>query len=502
MEPNKNELLKYLRMIDRRKGLFILVALLVTSVFIVGSYFIPKKYRADSTVFIEKSVINNLVKGLAITPDMGDRIRVLKYALLSRELVGRVLDDIEQGPSFATANQKQDFISALQRRTELSIKGNGDLFIVSLVDKDPVFARDYLNTLVRTYVQENLSAKREESYGANRFLDEQLVLFKNKLDKAEDAIIQFRRSQNVYLGNDESSKVAAIRGYLDQIDQIDLDITTMSAKMRLLENQLRNVDPKVALFSGKRRQDAIAFLEDKLGKLLLTYTESYPEVVRIKVELEALRSRQEQGGDDAAPVEMQGINPVYQETLQGKMSLEAEISSLNAKKNKLRQMVEVREKDLREVPEHRKELDRLVQERQSARKIYEELLLRLGQAEVSKQMEIGDKATTFRIVDPAILPRVPVSPNMIRMILLAIAVGLGSGAGLIVLLEQQDSSVKNVDDLKFFGVQVLARIPSIVDEQEVLRGKIRNRWVYATAACYGTAVLGLLLFESLYRLRG
>jgi polysaccharide chain length determinant protein (PEP-CTERM system associated) len=272
--------------------------------------------------------------------------------------------------------------------------------------------------------------------------------------------------------------------------------------MRLLENQLRSLDPKVALFSGKRRQDAIAFLEEKLGRLLLTYTESYPEVVRAKVELEALRSRQEQGGDDSAPVEMEGINPVYQETLQGKMSLEAEISSLNAKKNKLGQMVESREKELREVPEHRKELDRLIQERQSARKIYEELLLRLGQAEVSKQMEIGDKATTFRIVDPAILPRVPVSPNMIRMILLAIAVGLGSGAGLIVLLEQQDSSVKNVDDLKAFGVQVLARIPSIVDEQEVLRGKIRNRWVYATAACYGTAVLGLLLFESLYRLRG
>lgn len=502
MDQNKNELLKILQMIYRRRGLFVLVALLVTSVVIAGSYRIPRKYRADSTVFIEKNVINSLVKGLAVTPDMADRIRVLKYALLSRELVNRVLDEVDSAPPLASDSQKQDYITALQRRIELSVKGKGDLFIISLVDPNPVFARDYVNTLVRTYVEENLSAKREETYGANRFLDEQIALFKGKLDRAEDAIIQFRRSQNVFLGNDEQTKVADIKGYLSQIDQIDLDITTLTAKKRLLENQLQKIDPEIALFSGKRRQDTIAHLEEKLGRLLLTYTESYPEVVRIKAEIEALRSLEEQAAEEAAPVEMQGVNPVYQETLQEKLALEAEISSLNAKKSKLQQMVQAREKDLREVPEQRKELDRLIQERDSARKIYEELLLRLGQSEVSKQMEIGDKTTTFRIVDPAILPRVPVSPNMIKMILLAIAAGIGSGVGLVMLLEKHDASIKEVGELETFGVRVLAQIPSIVEEETLFQRRKRDRWLYAVTAGYGLLVLALLAFESLHRLNG
>ncbi len=497
----KNELLKILLMIFRRKGLFCLVALLISAGVIAYSYTLPRMYQADSTVFIEENVINSLVKGLAVSPDMGDRIRVLKYALLSRELVSRVLDKVDSAPPLLNEAQRQEFISGLQQRARLTVRGQGDLFILSLIDPNPVFARDFINTLVRTYVEENLSAKREETYGASRFLDEQIALFKIKLDQAEDAIIQFRRSQNVYLGNDEQSKVADIKTYTRQLDQLELEITTLNAKKQLLERQLRTIEPKIALFSEKRRQDSIAVLEERLNRLLLTYTENYPEVVRLKGEIESLRAFQDQNVEEA-PMEMQGVNPVYQETLQAKLSLEAEISSLNAKMNKLRQMIETLEGGLREVPEQRKELDRLIQERDSARKIYEELLLRLGQSEVSKQMEIADKATTFRIVDPAILARVPVSPNMLKMILLALVAGIGGGGGLVVLLEKQNRTVKTVDDLKVYGVRVLAQIPSILDPKAVQRRTRMDRLVYALAGSYGLVVLALLAYESFHRLKG
>ncbi len=503
METNNNELLKMLRLVQYRKGLFVAVALLITSVVIGYSFSIPKKFRADSTVFIEKNVITNLVKGLAVSPEMGDRIRVLKYALLSREIVSRVLDDVDAERVYGGDAEKQDLISELQRRTRIQIKSNGGLFIVSLIDQDPQFAKDYINTLIRTYVEENIFAKREESYGANRFLDEQIALFKNKLDLTEDAIIQFRRSHDVYLGNDESSQVASIKGYLRQIDQIELEIITLAAKRQLLEKQLKGLDPTVALFSEKRRSDSIALLDKQLQNLLLTYTDNYPEVVQLKAEIEILRRQREAGGEqEDLTSEMKGVNPLHQETMQEKLAVEAEVSSLRAKKGKLQQMVQEREEALRDVPEKKKELDRLTQERDSARKIYEELLLRLGQSEVSKQMEIGDKSTTFRIVDPAILPKVPVSPNMVRMILLAIAAGLGGGFGVVMLLEKSDGTIKDVIDLKTYGVRVLAQIPSIADQQTVQRRKRRDLYIYLTAACYGLAVLALFAYESLYRLKG
>ncbi|MEZ4485588.1 MAG: GNVR domain-containing protein [Syntrophotaleaceae bacterium] len=165
-------------------------------------------------------------------------------------------------------------------------------------------------------------------------------------------------------------------------------------------------------------------------------------------------------------------------------------------------MVQTREADLRDVPEKKKELDRLIQERDSTRKLYEELLNRYGQSEVSKQMEIGDKTTTFRIVDPAILPRVPVSPDMIKMILLAIAAGAGAGFGTIVLLEKLDSSIKDLTELKSFGVRVLAQIPSIVEPETLARVKRKNLAIYSGVAVYDRAVCMLIAYEGLFRMRG
>ncbi|MEZ4600270.1 MAG: GNVR domain-containing protein [Syntrophotaleaceae bacterium] len=503
MDHNKNEILKILRVVYSRKRVFALATMLVMSALLVRSYLTPKQYRADSKVFIERNVIDNLVRGLAVTPEMEDRIRVLSHAMLSRELVSSVLDKIDSGPVYGSPAEKQSKIVDLQRRTRIEVQNRGDLFIVSLVDRNPRFAMDFVNTLVRSYVESNISAKREESYGANRFLNEQIDLFKKKLDQSEDAIIQYRRSQGVSLGNEEQSKVDDIRAYVRQIDDIDLEITTMTARKKLLENQLLGLDPMIAVLSETRRSDRLAVLERQLQTLLLTYTENYPEVLRLKAEIETLRNRQEtteEAADESTA--MEGANPVYQETMQAKLALEAEISSLQARRTKLQQMVAGRESELREFPEKNKELDRLIQERDSARSIYEQLLQRLGQSEVSKQMEIGDKTTTFRIVDPAILPKVPVAPNMIKLILMSVAVGLGCGLGLVVLLEKMDGTIKDPEEIQELSVPVLAQIPTIVDQQLVTRRKKQDLALYLVSASYGMMVFSLLVYESIFRWKG
>ena len=73
---------------------------------------------------------------------------------------------------------------------------------------------------------------------------------------------------------------------------------------------------------------------------------------------------------------------------------------------------------LRNFPEDKKALNDLERERAMQASIYEQLLQRVGVSEVSKQMEVADKATTFRIVDPAILPTKPVGTKRILLMLL------------------------------------------------------------------------------------
>lgn len=497
MEQNLSEIFRYLKMVYKRRHLAIALALLVASAVIGGSYFLPKKYKVDSTVFIEENVIKNLVKGIAITPDMQDRIKVLRYAMLSRGLITRVLTDLDIDTTVENPQAMQKLVTDLQQRTNIAIKGS-ELFIVSLTDTDPAFAQNFINKLVGKYVEENTSSTRDETYGANRFLDEQLVLFKQKLDEAEDKIIEFRRQQGVYLSVDENATVQQIRAHQQQLEALSLDISTLQARKNRLDQQLRGMEPTISLFSEQQSNSRLTTLENRLRLLLLNYTENYPDVIRTKAEIAALRSRGESAGNEGG-TSMTGANPLYQDAKQKMMDVETELSSLGAKKARVLELVAEKEKELQSIPEHAKELGVLVQERDSVKRTYEELLQRMGQSEVSKQMEIGDKTTTFRVLDPAVFPSKPASPNMVKMILLGLAAGLGAGIGVAVLLEMRTSSIKDSSQLKELGIEILAVIPHIPTPLELSRWQRLDRLAYSAAGIWCLGFVGVLGFELFLR---
>ena len=75
---NFKEILRYLRALHRHRYLFICITLVVMTAIGVLSFTLPRKYSADTTVFIEKNVIDSLVSGIAVSPDIDDRIRVFE----------------------------------------------------------------------------------------------------------------------------------------------------------------------------------------------------------------------------------------------------------------------------------------------------------------------------------------------------------------------------------------------------------------------------------------
>ncbi len=212
------------------------------------SFTLPKRYSADTTVFIERNVIDSLVRGIAVSPDINDRIRVLRYAILSRDLITKTLEEIDSDIFTKSAGEQQTYISKLIDRINLRIRGK-ELFTVSLVDQDPRFAQQFVNTLVGKYVQENISAKRDETYGANRFLQEQIATFKLKLEAAEDKIIDFRKKNGVYFSVDEGATLANIRQIEGQIEELELNQETLIARKNQIKEQLVEIPETIDMVS-------------------------------------------------------------------------------------------------------------------------------------------------------------------------------------------------------------------------------------------------------------
>ncbi len=498
MVTKTEELNKYLKMLMKRRYLFIVVSLVVMSVIAWGSFFLPKRYEASSTVFIEKSVIKDLVKGITFTPSIEDKVRILRYAMLSRTFVTNVLQSLDQDLKTKNEKELEQLVQDYQKRTQISIKGN-DLFIVSLRDTDPKLATDYVNTLVRKYVEENISNKRQDSYGADRFVSEQLKTLKEKLDKADNEIIKFRQQRGLSVGLEEGLLVKDIRTYQTELEGIQIKRNELVATRDSIKRQLKLVKPYTVALMSKDTSNEVEMLERRLKQLTVNYTENYPEVIRVKSLIASLKKQKEsaQPANSAGNEELSTVNPVYQGLEQQLYQVESEIEAITARQRQLHATVGGKERNLRNIPEDQKMLIDLLKERDSTRVIYEQLLSRQGQVELTKQMDVEDKATTFRVVDPAIIPKKPVSPDRVKMILMGIIMGFIAGAAAVFVMEMFDSSVKDVSSLKKLGYDVLAVIPTIFNQEESSKIAKKDRMVYVIAGCYFALICLVLTHEML-----
>ena len=117
---NEFDYKKYLILIGKNKKLFVITALVIMTVITSVSYFLPRKYEANSTVFIEKSVISDLVKGIAVTPSMEDKIKVLNYAITSRTLLLKVIDDLDLNVNKQNDAQLEELVAKFQKNTVIN----------------------------------------------------------------------------------------------------------------------------------------------------------------------------------------------------------------------------------------------------------------------------------------------------------------------------------------------------------------------------------------------
>lgn len=470
MTSNTVDYEKYLSLVKKNKRLYIFSSLTIMTVVTLTAYLLPSVYEAKSTVFIEKSVIAELVKGLAVTPSIDDKLRALTYALNSRTLVAKTVDELDLNKS---AKTEETLIKSLQKNTTIQVKDREGLFIISFKDRSPKVARDYVNALVRRYIDENTSSKREESYGATKFFSEQLSVFREKLEKSEKAANAFKSGPGSIANMDPSL-------LLKDINDSQLRLDDLRIKQTQLETALAGMSRASTV------QSNLPAMQKRLQELQLQYTDSYPEIIRLKDDIrnleEQLKSGQGQGA--GKPLDSPEYAKLSSE-LKAIRQAEANLSSSIARNRGL----------LQSVPAARATLENLEREKSSQQSLYEAMLAREGQSEVSKQMEVQDKSTVFRIVDPAILPIKPISPDRVRIILLGILAGIGGGFGLVLLKDQMESSIKDVDVFKQLGLPVLAVIPRIEDPQQSILVAKQDRWLYIAAGCYFSLILVLLIFE-------
>lgn len=463
----------YLRLIGLRKTLFLVIALLGMTVAVVISYALPKKYEAKTTIFIEQNVITDLVKGIAVSPSMQAKIKNLAVTLVSRNLLLKIIKELDKDLTLKNVTDQEAYIKDLQQRIVVNLNERQGLLIIAFRDEDPRFARDFVNTMARVYIEQNTSTKREESTEATNFLGQQIQIFKKRVDAADEAINRFKSEKGLILSTDETFLRGEINGAEKKVEELSLRRAALESKWEIMAPAAKG-----------GRKSIKSDREAELKRLLTIYTEKNPKVIRARAAL-AGRSTADPNSREPSPKD------------QTAKLVQLEMDSLKAMEEHQNKIIEDSKALLREMPLVKAALAELVDKKEHESNIYNQLVQRYGQSEISKQMELNDKSTTFRIIDPAVLPEFPNSPNRPVIILAGIVLSLCVGLVSVFLADRFNRSIRSIQDLKSIGVPIFAVIPFMTNEEENLMRIKKDRLVMAVAGSYFALILGVLLVEGL-----
>jgi len=200
-------------------------------------------------------------------------------------------------------------------------------------------------------------------------------------------------------------------------------------------------------------------LTRQLQELRTTYTETHPDVISTKKKLADLEKNKETYNISRDP-RYRGI--------QGQIAAtELDIRRLQSESvQNSRQIASYRAR-IEKVPMREQDMASLLREYQNTKETHERLLKKSQEAQQAENMERRQKGEQFKVIDPARVPEKPFSPNIPKLYLIALALGIGAGFATAFFVEQSDRTFHEAGDLeKTFGLKVLASIPRIDKEEE------------------------------------
>jgi polysaccharide chain length determinant protein (PEP-CTERM system associated) len=465
----------YVNLFLRNKRPFVLMALAVMTIGVILAYTLPKKYEAQSTVFLEQNVITDLVKGIAISPPVESKLKMLSVSLLSRTMILKVLSEMNRDLTLKNDSDVEDYLGDLTKRISISYMERQGVFKITLRDSDPRFASTFVNTLTRKYIDENTSSKREESLDATRFLAEQIETFKRRIDTADEAINRYKSEKGLILATDELFLRGEIANAEKKLEELTIKRNELEAKKRIFQE--RGPEP------GR-----LAEAEARLAELLGRYTSEHPKVQSAMAEVARLKS----GRGESARTRTSGA--AIKDSLQ---MVQVEIDSLKEMEERQKRILDDSKGLLRDIPNVRSALAELVRKKENESVVYQQLVARYGQSEVSKQMELQDKSVTFRVLDPAVTPMTPVFPNKLYVILGSVALGLGMGFGFIYLMDTLKGGIKSPSSLKQLDIPVFAVIPYVPDLMQEMNARRKERVFLGLAAGYFLIIMLFATAEAL-----
>lgn len=504
--------------LQRRFLAFLLPVLLLAPLGVIGVMLMPAKYTAQGTILVESQQIPTEYVRSTINAYAQERISTIRQRVMTRNRLLEVADDYNLFPRSLGLSESERVALMRDRLRVRLITSEGRnnnrnrdgtiAFVVSYTDRNSRKAFLVANKFMTLFLDEDVRARTSGASNTTEFFAKEAKRLRTAVADMEARVSEYKEQNADALPEHLSMHLSMLDRARSSLGAAETSISQLEEERRFLETQL------ISGAAGDGNLSAeMARLEAELARLRATYRDSYPEVVAKREEIASIKARLAPSADikrlredlakaedklnaaeraetpdpeaiSAAEAEIEtartalsdrigeetrkGASDITGVQIEGRIAvIENRIRMLNKQINSAMAQISDLEQRVAHTPEVERGITGLTRDYDNLFAEYQDVLAKQQDAQLAENLEENQQAEKFSILEPAVRPDKPSSPDRPKLIILALFAALGVGGGAALGMELLQAKLRGRTHLAgLLDTQPIAVIPYIYSEAD------------------------------------
>jgi len=450
--------------IRTRKAWVLVTVLLVMTGVSIYSFTATDRFKARALMSVEAPP-GKASTSIDPLERIQEQIRVVHEVLFSESVFKPVVEEFHLMNKSATSPQR----GLEEIRSQVKIEPLGEsAFYIGFEGTERTQVADVSNRFAELLSARTSARREKRSERETAVIDSEVDRLRNQMAVLDGRIQQYKQSAVEELPERADANLKVLDGIDTQLREANANIDLEEAARAGALAEISDLDKQGSLFietpaPKSANVEKLETLKSDLAKLKARgYTRAMPQVSALEAEINTVQAQVDKE-KPATPTRTPSQSQLRITALKAEVETrDRRLASLRQQRTALTGRLADSRQRVNSLPRHEYVLGTLQRDYDIAKTQYEAQLVKQTAARQTAEIEKLDNNMVFRIAEPAKPPLDPYAPNRLRIALIGMGVALALGIALVFLVEQFDSSFRDVEELQGkTGLSVLTMVPRI-----------------------------------------